>query len=208
MKLQINKCFTRIFELYLTDSFQREVIHSSGGCESSKNKIIDMNINWWIRNIRPNYCISEFKCNLNSNRLSFETCNVFRVIIILYTIDLYVVLIPHNDSKWNKIVSIQTMSNPKILCLPPIANTLRDLYIRFTWVQTVPIFFSIIYCHKTTDYSNFNYLKNSIFQSESLVLIKEIAIKLPFKIQSPNVTHGDHNFFTWSSSIYTLESAP
>ena len=44
MKLQINKCFTCIFELYLTDSFQREVIHSSGGCESSKNKIIDMNI--------------------------------------------------------------------------------------------------------------------------------------------------------------------
>ena len=94
-----------------------------------------MNINWWIRNIRPNYCISEFKCNLNSSRLSFETCNVFRVIIILYTIDLYVVLIPQNDSKWNKIVSIQTMSNPKILCLPPIANTLRDLYMRFTWVK-------------------------------------------------------------------------
>ena len=137
MKLQINKCFTCIFELYLTDSFQREVIHSSGGCESSKNKIIDMNINWWIRNIRPNYCISEFKCNLNSNRLSFETCNVFRVIIILYTIDLYVVLIPQNDSKWNKIVSIQTMFNPKILCLPPIANTLRALYMRFTWVELI-----------------------------------------------------------------------
>ena len=134
MKLQINKCFTCIFELYLTDSFQREVIHSSGGCESSKNKIIDMNINWWIRNIRPNYCISEFKCNLNSNRLSFETWNVFRDIIILYTIDLYVVLIPQNDSKWIKIVSIQTMSNPKTLCLPPIANALRDLYMRFTWV--------------------------------------------------------------------------
>ena len=45
IKLQINKCFTSIFELYLTDSFQREVIHSSGGCESSKNKIKDMNIN-------------------------------------------------------------------------------------------------------------------------------------------------------------------
>ena len=94
-----------------------------------------MNINWWIRNIRQNYCISEFKCNLNSNRLSSQTCNVFRVIIILYTIDLYVVLIPQNDSKWNKIVSIQTMSNPKNLCLPPIANTLRDLDMRFTWVH-------------------------------------------------------------------------
>ena len=138
MKLQINKCFTCIFELYLNESFQREVIHSSGGYESSKNKIIDMNINWWIRNIRPNYCISEFKCNLNSNRLSSKTCNVFRVIIILYTIDLYVVLIPQNDSKWNKIVSIQTMSNPKNLCLPPIANILRDLDMRFTWVWKTP----------------------------------------------------------------------
>ena len=123
-----------MFELYLTDSFQREVIHSSGGCESSKNKIIHMNINWWIRNIRPNYCISEFKCDLNSNRLSSKTCNGFRVIIILYTIDLYVVLIPQNESKWNKIVSIQTMSNQKIICLPPVANTLRDLHMRFTWV--------------------------------------------------------------------------
>ena len=45
IKLQINKCLTSIFDLYLTDSFQREVIHSSGGCESSKNKIIDININ-------------------------------------------------------------------------------------------------------------------------------------------------------------------
>ena len=123
-----------IILLYLTDSFQREVIHSSGGCESSKNKIIHMNINWWIRNIRPNYCISEFKCDLNSNRLSSKTCNGFRVIIILYTIDLYVVLIPQNESKWNKIVSIQTMSNQKILCLPPVANTIRDLHMRFTWV--------------------------------------------------------------------------
>ena len=120
--------------MYLTDLFQRVVIHSSGGCESCKNKIIGMNINWWIRNIRPNYCISEFKCDLNSNRVSSKTCNDFRVIIILYTIDLYVVLIPQNESKWNKIVSIQTMSNPKILCLPPVANTLRDLDMRFTWV--------------------------------------------------------------------------
>ena len=126
--------FYKYFELYLTDSFQREVIHSSGGCESSKNKIKDMNINWWIRNFGPNYCISEFKCDLNSNRFSSRRCIVFRVIIILYTIDLYVVLIPQSESKWNKIVSIQTMSNLKILCLPPIANTLRDLDMRFTWV--------------------------------------------------------------------------
>ena len=27
------------------------------------------------------------------------------------------------------------MSNPKILCLPPVANTLRDLDMRFTWVH-------------------------------------------------------------------------
>ena len=27
------------------------------------------------------------------------------------------------------------MSNPKILCLPPVANTLRDLDMRFTWVE-------------------------------------------------------------------------
>ena len=30
---------------------------------------------------------------------------------------------------------MQTMSNLKILCLPPIANTLRDLDMRFTWVS-------------------------------------------------------------------------
>ena len=120
--------------MHLTKSFQREVIHSSGGCESSKNKIIDININWWIWNICRNYCISEFKCDFNSNRLSFKTCNVFRVIIILYTINLYVVLIPQNESKWIKIVSMKTMSNQKILCLPPVANTLRDLNMRFTWV--------------------------------------------------------------------------
>ena len=68
-----------------------------------------------------------------------------------------------------------------------------------------PDFFSIIYCNKTTDYSNFDYPKNSIFRSDSSVQIKEIAIKLPFKIRSPNVTHGDHDFFVWSSSIYTVE---
>ena len=122
--------------MHLTDLFQREVIHSSGGCESSKNKIKDMNINWWIRNIGPNYCISEFKCDLYSNRFTSKRCFVFRVIIILYTIDLYVVLIPQSESKWNKIVSIHTMSNLKILCLPPIANTLRDLDMRFTWVES------------------------------------------------------------------------
>ena len=45
----------------------------------------------------------------------------------------------------------------------------------------------------------------SIFRSDSSVPIKEIAIKLPFKIRSPNVTHGHHDFFVSSSSIYTPE---
>ena len=43
--MQINKRFTSIFELYLTDTFQTETVYSSGGCETSQNKIIDMNFN-------------------------------------------------------------------------------------------------------------------------------------------------------------------
>ena len=66
-----------------------------------------------------------------------------------------------------------------------------------------PDFFPIIYCNKTTYYSNFDYPKKSIFRSDSSVPIKENAIKLPFKIRSPNVTHGDRDFSVWSSSIYT-----
>ena len=31
------------------------------------------------------------------------------------------------------------------------------------------------------------------------------TIEIPCKIRSPNVTHGDHDFFGWSSSIYTPE---
>ena len=69
----------------------------------------------------------------------------------------------------------------------------------------IPDFFSILYCKKTTYYSNFDYPKNLIFRSDSSVPIKEIAIKIPFKIRSPNVRHGDHDFFVWSSSIYTPE---
>ena len=37
---------------------------------------------------------------------------------------------------WYKTISKQTMCSPKLLCLPPIANTLRDLDMRFTWVLT------------------------------------------------------------------------
>ena len=88
-------------------------------------------------------------------------------------------------------------------------SVIRTSIIRNYWVirrrRTVPIFFSIIYCNKTTNYSNFDYPKKSIFRSDSSVPINEIAIKLPFKIRSPNVTHGDHDFFLWSSSIYTPE---
>ena len=75
----------------------------------------------------------------------------------------------------------------------------------YSKTMAVPTFFSIILCNKTTDYSNFDYPKNSIFRSDSSVPIKEIAIKLPFKIRSPIVTHGDHDFFVWLSSIYTPE---
>ena len=45
INMQINTCFTSMFELYLTVTFQREAIHSSGGFETCQNKIIDMNFN-------------------------------------------------------------------------------------------------------------------------------------------------------------------
>ena len=87
-------------------------------------------------------------------------------------------------------------------------SVIRTPIIRNYWVirrgWTVLTFFSIIYCNKTTNYSNFDYPKNSI-RSDSSVPIEEVAIKLPFKIRSPKVTHGDHDFFVWSSSIYTPE---
>ena len=45
INMQINKCFTSMFGLYLTVKFQTEAMHSSGGCETSQNKKIDMNFN-------------------------------------------------------------------------------------------------------------------------------------------------------------------
>ena len=99
-----------------------------------KNKIIHININWWIQNIRSNHRISEFKCDLNSNRFSSKTCIAFRILVILYTYGLYVDFIPLCGSLWYKTISKQTMCSPKLLCLPPVANTLRDLDMRFTWV--------------------------------------------------------------------------
>ena len=84
-------------------------------------------------------------------------------------------------------------------------SVIRTSIIRNYWVirrrRTVPTFFSITYCNKTTDYSNFDYPKNSIFRSDSSVPMKEKLLKLPFKIRSPNVTHDDHDFFVWSSWI-------
>ena len=32
-------------------------------------------------------------------QIQFKTCNVFRVLIVLYTIDLYMVLIPQTETK-------------------------------------------------------------------------------------------------------------
>ena len=88
-------------------------------------------------------------------------------------------------------------------------SVIRTSIIRNYWIirrrRTVPTFFSTIYCNKTTDYSNFDYPKKSIFRSDSLAPIKEFAIKLPFKIRSPNVTHDNYDFFVWSSLIYTPE---
>ena len=90
IKLLINKCCTRLFELYWTNSFQREVKHCSGSYESRKNKINHLNINWWIQNIRSNHRTSEFKCDLYSKRFSSKTCTAFRILVTLYTIGLYV----------------------------------------------------------------------------------------------------------------------
>ena len=78
-------------------------------------------------------------------------------------------------------------------------NSINRNYWVIRRLRTVPTFFSIIYCNKTTYYSNFEYPKNFIFRSDLSVPIKEMAIKLPFKIRSPNVTHGDYDFFVWSS---------
>ena len=88
-------------------------------------------------------------------------------------------------------------------------SVIRTSIIQNYWVirrrWTVPTFFPIIFCNKTTYYSNFDYPKKSIFRSDSSVPIKENAIKLPFKIGSPNVTHGDHDYFVWASTIYAPE---
>ena len=94
--------------------------------------------------------------------------------------------------KWGVVKNIYFFN------LPAKFSIIRNYWV-IRRLRTVLTFFSIIYCNKTTYYSNFDYLKNSIFRSDLSVPIKEMAIKLPFKIRSPNVTHGDHDFFVWSS---------
>ena len=110
-----------------------------------------------------------------------------------------------NLKKRNKRKFVEKISG----CTYSQISVIRTPIIRNYWVirrrWTVPNFFFIIYCNKTTNYSNFDYPKNSIFRSDSSVPIEESAIKLPFKIRSPKVTHGDLDFFVWSSSIYTPE---
>ena len=112
--------------------------------------------------------------------------------------------------QYKEIISTSKLPfhNPLVMEYSQI-SVIRTPIIRNYWVirrrWTVPNFFSIIYCNKTTNYSNFDYPKKSIFRSDSPVPNEESAIKLPFKIRSPKVTHGDHDFFVWSSSIYTPE---
>ena len=43
--------------------------------------------------------------------------------------------------------------------------------------------------------------KNQFFEVIRRSRRKKLLLKLPFKIRSPNVTHDDHDFFVWSSSI-------
>ena len=51
---------------------------------------------------------------------------------------------------------------------------------RIFWRQLmVGAFFTIIYCKNTTDFSNFNFSKKSIFWIDSSVPIKEIPVKIP-----------------------------
>ena len=134
--------------------------------------------------------------------------------------------VPHSEAPYNGVKSVCPFffyANPNMLgwIQPNLLKgrlshkwgVVKNIYffnlpakfsiIRNYWVirrlRTVLTFFSIIYCNKTTYYSNFDYPKNSIFRSDLSVPIKEMAIKLPFKIRSPNVTHGDHDFFVWSS---------
>ena len=94
--------------------------------------------------------------------------------------------------KWGVVKNIYFFN------LPAKFSIIRNYWV-IRRLRTVLTFSSIIYCNKTTYYSNFDYPKNSIFRSDLSAPIKEMAIKLPFKIRSPNVTHGDHDFFVWSS---------
>ena len=73
---------------------------------------------------------------------------------------------------WKQIRLQSNLSYPNVDC-PKLLG--------YSKTMDSPDFFPIIYCNKTTYYSNFDYPKNSFFRSDSSVLIKENAIK--FKVQ-------------------------
>ena len=75
----------------------------------------------------------------------------------------------------------------KLIMIYSQISVIRTSIIRNYWVirrrRTVPTFFSITYCNKTTDYSNFDYPKNSIFRSDSLVPIKNLLLNYPSRFE-------------------------
>ena len=77
--------------------------------------------------------------------------------------------------KWGVVKNIYFFN------LPAKFSIIRNYWV-IRRLRTVLTFFSIICCNKTTYYWNFDYPKNSIFRSDLSVPIKEMAIKLPFKI--------------------------
>ena len=84
------------------------------------------------------------------------------------------------SSTFQSRINFQGLSRkPSVLKYSQIL-VIRTSIIRNYWVirrlRTVPTFFSIIYCNKTTYYSNSDYPKKSIFRSDSSVPIEEIAI--------------------------------
>ena len=84
------------------------------------------------------------------------------------------------------------MSNLKILCLPPIANTLRDLNMRFTWVHIMntnswAILYFEIHCLNFVGKGEPRYFISIIIFQHNPVSIQSRAT-----IDPPN---GDFNVF-------------
>ena len=86
------------------------------------------------------------------------------------------------NAKWRRFWNYLWQGNQMVQIYYSQISVIRTSIIRNYWVirrqRTGPTFFSIIYCNKTTDYSNFDYPKNSILRSDSSVPMKEIAIKI------------------------------